>query len=69
MTLYQADYTAWEWRWQCLQALGADLTQEYTFTDSIMHVGHTQQAMTEMGWCGQGKERALGREATRLIHA
>lgn len=34
-----ADYTAWEWRWQCLLALGSNLTQEYEFTDSILSVG------------------------------
>jgi hypothetical protein len=33
-----ADYTAWEWRWRCLRALGRDLKSEYSFTDSIMQV-------------------------------
>ena len=27
-----ANYTAWQYRWQVLQELGADLTQEYEFT-------------------------------------
>eukprot|EP00200_Dunaliella_tertiolecta_P003950 CAMPEP_0202349154 /NCGR_PEP_ID=MMETSP1126-20121109/6769_1 /ASSEMBLY_ACC=CAM_ASM_000457 /TAXON_ID=3047 /ORGANISM="Dunaliella tertiolecta, Strain CCMP1320" /LENGTH=434 /DNA_ID=CAMNT_0048940927 /DNA_START=774 /DNA_END=2078 /DNA_ORIENTATION=- len=36
ISLNQADYTAWQWRWACLCALGSDITQEYAFTDAIM---------------------------------
>lgn len=32
----QADYTAWQIRWQCVEALNADLQQEFAFTRSIM---------------------------------
>eukprot|EP00798_Chlamydomonas_sp_ICE-L_P021427 gene21427-28392_t len=32
----QADYTAWQYRWLCLDALGSDLQHEYDFTDCIM---------------------------------
>ncbi|KAJ9506428.1 hypothetical protein QJQ45_019418 [Haematococcus lacustris] len=32
----QADYSAWQLRWECLLALGSDLLQEYAFTDAIM---------------------------------
>ncbi|KAJ9524614.1 hypothetical protein QJQ45_024213 [Haematococcus lacustris] len=32
----QADYSAWQLRWECLLALGSDLLEEYTFTDAIM---------------------------------
>lgn len=38
ISLNQADYTAWQWRWSCLCALGHDITQEYAFTDAIMQV-------------------------------
>lgn len=31
-----ADYTAWKYRWQCLQALDVDPEWEYKFTESIM---------------------------------
>jgi len=36
--LNQADYTAWQWRWECLCAVGQDLNEEYVFTDAIVQV-------------------------------
>ncbi|KIZ02829.1 proteinfarnesyltransferase/geranylgeranyltransferase type-1 subunit alpha, partial [Monoraphidium neglectum] len=27
-----ADYTAWQWRWQCVEALGADVEEEMALT-------------------------------------
>lgn len=28
-----ADYTAWQWRWQCVQALGGDVDEEMALTE------------------------------------
>lgn len=28
-----ADYTAWEWRWECAEALGGDLAEEAALTE------------------------------------
>jgi hypothetical protein len=28
-----ADYTAWEWRWECVTALGTDLAEEQALTE------------------------------------
>ena len=36
--LNQADYTAWQHRWLCVEALDSDLEAEYSLTESIMLV-------------------------------
>ena len=33
-----ADYTAWEYRWRCLQALGAGRAEELAFMQAIADV-------------------------------
>ncbi|KAG1679478.1 hypothetical protein FOA52_011077 [Chlamydomonas sp. UWO 241] len=33
----QADYTAWQLRWLCVEALGADLESEEAMTDRVLH--------------------------------
>lgn len=30
-----ADYTAWQWRWQCVEALGADVEEEMALTEWV----------------------------------
>jgi len=33
-----ADYTAWQYRWETLMKLQADLTQEYQFTQYVVQL-------------------------------
>ena len=34
----QADYTAWQLRWLCVEALNSDLRDEYKLTETVMLV-------------------------------
>lgn len=38
----QADYTAWQLRWQCVEALNSSLTEEQNLTENIMRVSTTR---------------------------
>ena len=40
--LNQADYTAWQLRWLCVEALNSDLREEYKLTEAIMLVSRSE---------------------------
>ncbi|KAF8060026.1 hypothetical protein HT031_004964 [Scenedesmus sp. PABB004] len=57
-----AHYTAWEVRWECLLALGADLRREYEFTERVAE----ENAKNYQLWNHRLKlAKALGPDATQ----
>mmetsp|Transcript_8742 Transcript_8742/g.18637 ORF Transcript_8742/g.18637 Transcript_8742/m.18637 type:complete len:399 (+) Transcript_8742:366-1562(+) len=59
----QADYTAWQYRWMCLEALNTNV-DDYAFTDNIMQDNaknyqlwnHRRKCALKMGVSAAGKE-------------
>uniref|UniRef100_A0A7S0R5Z1 Protein farnesyltransferase/geranylgeranyltransferase type-1 subunit alpha n=1 Tax=Chlamydomonas leiostraca TaxID=1034604 RepID=A0A7S0R5Z1_9CHLO len=70
----QADYTAWEYRWQCLNELGKDMSCEYEFTDPIMADNaknyqlwnHRRKCMLAQGSSAAQRELQVAEDALRV---
>lgn len=69
--LNQADYTAWQYRWLCLEALGSDMQQEYVFAESIMRDNaknyqlwnHRRKCALKLGPGAAQRELSFARDA------
>eukprot|EP00877_Chromochloris_zofingiensis_P003437 jgi/Chrzof1/13094/Cz07g19170.t1 len=72
--LNSADYTAWQYRWECLTTLGSDLEAEYQFTRQIALENaknyqlwnHRRKLAQALGPSAVARELAFAAEALEL---